>query len=200
MGSAMALREDVLKKRLAYSTVSQVSYILLGLALLDAQGLTGALTHIVFHSVIKNALFMIAGIFIVKTGCTKVSELTAMGRKMPVTVWCWVIVSLGLVGIPPMSGFVSKWQLMTGAMDSGMGVFTYLAPAELIVSALLTAGYLLPLGLRGFFCGGDIKTENLEPDGWMLVPVVLLAGATVWMGIAPGGLVELGSSIVGMVL
>ena len=71
MGSAMALQEDVLKKRLAYSTVSQVSYILLGLALLDAQGLTGALTHIVFHSVIKNALFMIAGIFIVKTGCTK---------------------------------------------------------------------------------------------------------------------------------
>lgn len=200
MGSAMALREDVLKKRLAYSTVSQVSYILLGLALLDAQGLTGALTHIVFHSVIKNALFMIAGIFIVKTGCTRVSELTAMGRKMPVTVWCWVIVSLGLVGIPPMSGFVSKWQLMTGAMDSGMGVFTYLAPAALIVSALLTAGYLLPLGLRGFFCGRDVKTEYLEPDGWMLVPVVLLAGATVWMGIAPGGLVELGSSIVGMVL
>ena len=199
MGSAMALREDGLKKRLAYSTVSQVSYILLGLAILNEQGLTGAVSHIVFHSVIKDALFMIAGIMIVKTGCTKVSELTAMGRKMPATIWCWVIVSLGLVGIPPMSGFVSKWQLMVGSMESGMGVFSYLAPAALIVSALLTAGYLLPLGLRGFFCGSGVKTEDLEPDGLMLTPVILLAGATVWLGIAPGGLLDLGRSIAAMV-
>lgn len=200
MGSAMALREDVLKKRLAYSTVSQVSYILLGVALLNEQGLTGAVTHIIFHSVIKNALFLIAGIMIIKTGCHKVSELTAMGRKMPVTIWCWVIVSLGLVGIPPVSGFVSKWQLMVGSMESGVGVLSYLAPVALIVSALLTAGYLLPLGLRGFFCGSGVKTENLEPDGLMLVPVVLLAGATVWMGIAPGGLLEFGRSLAAMVL
>lgn len=142
---------------------------------------------------------MIAGIMIVKTGCTKVSELTAMGRKMPATIWCWVIVSLGLVGIPPMSGFVSKWQLMVGSMESGMGVFSYLAPAALIVSALLTAGYLLPLGLRGFFCGSGVKTEDLEPDGLMLTPVILLAGATVWLGIAPGGLLDLGRSIATMV-
>lgn len=200
MGSAMALREDVLKKRLAYSTVSQVSYILLGLAILNEQGLTGAVTHIVFHSVIKNALFMIAGILIIKTGCHKVSELTAMGRKMPVTIWCWVIVSLGLVGIPPMSGFVSKWQLMVGSLESGLGALAFVAPVALIVSALLTAGYLLPLGLRGFFCGSGVKNENLEPDGLMLVPVILLAAATVWMGIAPGGLMDLGRSIAALVL
>ena len=141
MGSLLAYKEGLLKKRLAYSSVSQVSYVLFGLSTLHPVGLTGALLHVIAHSLIKDTLFMSAGAIIHKTGKKKVEELSGIGRQMPVVMWCFTLVSVGLVGIPPCLGFVSKWYLAQGAlaMDGVAGFFRYLGPAVLLVSALLAA-------------------------------------------------------------
>lgn len=177
MGSLLAYREKVLKKRLAYSTVSQISYILLGLAVLEPTAITGSVLHVVFHALIKTALFLCAGAFIHETGKERVDELTGIGKKMPVTTWGFTIASLGLIGIPPTGGFVSKWYLATGALAADVGVFRYLIPAVLLASALLTAGYLLPIPMKGFFPGKDFDYQNnikKEASAWMWVPIIIL--------------------------
>lgn len=202
MGSTMAYRENVLKKRLAYSTVSQVSYVLLGLSCLNLEGFTGALSHVVFHSLIKNTLFMVAGAIIFQTGYTKVSQLRGIGKKMPITMWGWILVSLGLIGIPPTSGFVSKWHLGLGSLDTGLGVLGYLGPVCLIISALLTAIYLLQPVISGFFVGKDGYKDitDQEPSAVMWGPVLVLAAASVLYGIFPGTLMNLIQTIASGVL
>ncbi len=203
MGSMLAYREKVLKKRLAYSTVSQASYILFGLALLQPQGFTGAIQHVVFHAIIKSALFMCAGVIIYKTGKTKVSELKGIGKEMPVTIWCYTVASAALIGIPPASGFISKWYLAAGALESGAGVFAWLGPVVLLVSALLTAGYLLPITVGGFLPGTDFNYAGLrkrEPVKMMLIPVLILAVLAVLLGIFPNPLTNCISEIVKTVL
>jgi len=151
MGSMLAFREKVVKKRLAYSTVSQVSYILFGLSVLSPTGMEGALLHVVFHAFIKCALFLTAGIFIYRAGLSEVDQLEGIGKKMPKTLWCFTFASLALVGIPPASGFISKWYLAQGALEANVGVFGWAGPAVLLLSALLTAGYLLSIVTNGFF-------------------------------------------------
>ena len=186
MGSAMAFQEKLLKKRLAYSTVSQVSYILFGLLLMNANALTGSFLHVLCHSIAKDGLFLCAGAIIYRTGRKNVDELTGIGKEMPVTLWCFTLCSLALIGIPPMCGFMSKWYLAIGSLDSGIPVISWLGPAILLISALLTAGYLLPVVIRGFFPGEGFDYGSLtkkEPNGWMLVPLILLAllaAFTVW--------------------
>jgi len=203
MGSMLAYREKVFKKRLAYSTVSQASYILFGLALLQPSGLTGSLLHVVFHAVIKSCLFLSAGAIIYKTGKTEVDDLRGIGKEMPVTIWCYTIAGAALVGIPPLSGFISKWYLATGALESGLGVFSWLGPVVLLVSALLTAGYLLPISIKGFLPGADFNYSELtkkEPKLIMVVPLLILAVLTVLLGIFPGKLTEFISALMGSVL
>lgn len=190
MGSMMAYREKELKKRLAYSSISQISYVLTGVFLLSAQGLVGALLHVVFHAVIKTALFLVAGAIIYYTGHTRVDELRGIGKQMPVTMWSFALVSLGLVGIPPASGFVSKWYLATASLQSATGIITWLAPVVLLVSALLTALYLLPIVIGGFFPGKGYSypVAKLEDSKCVLVPLVVLAAATLILGMFPSGL------------
>lgn len=203
MGSMLAFREKVMKKRLAYSTVSQISYILFGMALLVPEGLTGSLLHVVFHAVIKSALFLCAGAIIYKTGKTSVDELKGIGKEMPVTIWCYTFASAALIGIPPASGFISKWHLAIGALDSGIATFSWLGPVVLLVSALLTAGYLLPITVNGFLPGADIdyeKLEKKEPVKMMVIPIMILAVLTILLGVFPSSLTNFISSIVGMVL
>ena len=184
MGSMMAYREKRLKKRLAYSTVSQVSYILLGLACLNADGALGGLLHSVFHALIKSGLFMIAGAIIFETGATTVDELKGIGKKMPFTILCWTILSLALIGIPPTGGFVSKWFLGTGALSADMGALSYVAPVVLLISALLTAGYLLPISQQGFLPGhGFGKVQKQEPKWQMLLPIMAVTLAALLLGI-----------------
>lgn len=193
MGSMLAYREKVMKKRLAYSTVSQISYILFGLALLNPEAMTGSLLHVVFHACIKSCLFLSAGAVIYKTGRTRVDELTGIGKEMPVTIWCYTFASLALVGIPPASGFISKWYLAGGSLESGIPVFSWLGPVILLVSALLTAGYLLPITIRGFLPGADYDYEGLqkkEPSGVMVVPLLILAGLSVLLGLFPNPLIQ----------
>ena len=186
MGSMLAYREPLLKKRLAYSTVSQVSYVLFGLACMHPVAFGGALLHVVAHSTIKDALFLCAGAIIHQTGKTYVRDLRGIGKQMPITIWCWTIASLGLIGIPPTGGFVSKWQLATGALDAGLGVIGVVGPIVLIISALLTAAYLLPVTIGGFFPGSDYDysaLESREPGRLMTVPMLVLAAGVVLCGV-----------------
>jgi multicomponent Na+:H+ antiporter subunit D len=202
MGSLLAFREPVFKKRLAYSTVSQVSYILFGLSLLSPMGMTGALLHTVFHAFIKCALFLTAGIFIYQTGRTEAADFAGYGRKMPKTLWAYTFASLALIGIPPASGFISKWYLAEGALSADVGVFGYLGPAVLLVSALLTAGYLLPVTLKGFFPGeaiGELEPSVKEPPSAMWIPLMILAVLSMLLGILPNPLITFVSRIVSAV-
>ena len=122
----------------------------------------GALSHFVFHSVVKNCLFLAAGAIIYRTGKTTVKELKGVGKEMPVTMWCFTLVSITLVGIPPTSGFVSKWYLATGSLQSGMGAYTWAGPVILLLSAMLTAGYLLPVSIQAFFPGAEYPGNRIE--------------------------------------
>ncbi len=188
LGSVLAYREPLLKKRLAYSTVSQLSYILFGLAVMDAGSLNGGLLHVLCHGFIKAALFLCVGAVIYMTGKTKVGELKGIGKEMPVLIWCYTIVSLGLIGIPPTGGFISKWYLAVGALNSGISWFYWAGPAILLVSALLTAGYLLPVTIAGFFPGEDYDYGTLkkkEPSLFMTVPVLILTMLCLLMGLFP---------------
>lgn len=188
MGSLLAYRESALKKRLAYSTVSQISYILFGLAIMNETSYTGALSHVLAHGFIKATLFLCAGAIIYRTGKTRVEEMRGIGKEMPLTIWCFTIASLGLIGIPPTGGFVSKWYLAVGSLRSGIPVFDVLGPAVLLVSALLTAGYLLPLTIHGFFPGADYDYDTLqkkEPCKLMTVPILILTILSVLIGLFP---------------
>lgn len=202
MGSMLAYREKVFKKRLAYSTVSQVSYILFGMALLHPMALTGSLLHILFHAVIKSALFMSAGAIIYKCGVERVDEMRGIGKKMPKIMWCYTLCSLALIGIPPASGFISKWYLATGSLATGLSIVSWLGPVVLLVSALLTAGYLLPIAIDGFFPGPDFDYKNLEkkdPTNQMLVPIMILAGLAIFLGVFPNFFVDYMGDLVQLV-
>ena len=193
LGSMLAYREKVMKKRFAYSTVSQASYILFGLSLLQPTAMTGALLHVVFHAVIKSCIFLSAGAIIYKTHKTRVEDLRGIGRQMPVTIWCYTFAAAALIGIPPASGFISKWYLATGALDSGTGIFSWLGPVVLLTSALLTAGYLLPITVQGFLPGADFDDsalEKKEPCLTMLLPLLILAALAVLMGVFPNFLTD----------
>lgn len=194
MGSLLAYREPVLKKRLAYSTVSQLSYILFGFAVMNETSFTGALCHVLAHGFVKAVLFLCAGAMIFQTGKTRVEEMRGIGKEMPLTLWCWTIASLGLIGIPPTGGFVSKWYLALGSLQSGLPVFDVLGPVILLVSALLTAGYLLPPVIQGFFPGADFDYGSLqkrEPCRLMTVPILILTILSVLIGLFPDTVVGL---------
>lgn len=203
MGSTRAFNENVLKKRLAYSTVSQVSYVLFGLSTLHPIGVTGALLHVIFHSTSKDLLFMGAGSIIHQTGITDVTQLRGIGRRMPITIGCFTFASLSLVGIPPFAGFFSKWYLANGALSSGVNGFAWIGPVVLLLSALLTAGYLFPIAVQGFLPGKEYDKapeKNCESGLNMTVPMMVLAALTLLFGILSNGLIEILAQIAGKML
>ena len=189
MGSTLALREDTLKKRLAYSTVSQVSYVIFGLMLFTPSGLQGAIFQAIFHAIAKNALFMATGAIIYKTHLTQVSQMRGVGTVYGISMWCFTFASLSLIGIPPTGGFLSKWMLAQGALDAAEGGLTYGGIAVLMASALLTAGYLLPVVTNAFFPGKEFDRSNVvkQQDTWLMwITLTMLTGAVVLLGMAPG--------------
>ena len=193
MGSTRAFHENVLKKRLAYSTVSQLSYVLFGLSTLHPIGVTGALLHMLFHSAAKSLLFMSAGSVIHQTGKTNVSDLRGAGRQMPITIGCFAAGALSLVGIPPFAGFFSKWYLANGALASEIPVYGWLGPVVLLLSALLTAGYLFPIVVQGFLPGrayDQIPAKKCEAGWPMTVPMMILAVLSLLLGIFSSGLID----------
>ncbi len=184
LGSLMAYQQDIFKKRLAYSTVSQVSYVLFGVFTMNPIALIGALLHIIYHSVIKNCLFMVAGATIFTNHKDKVSQLDGIGRKMPITFACFTIASLGLVGVPPMAGFLSKWYLATGSLSEKIPVINWMGPAILLASALLTAAYLLSISIHAFFPSNkNACADCIEAPRRMLFPMIVLACLVIILGL-----------------
>ena len=185
-GSMLAYKEKHLKKRLAYSSVSQLSYVIFGLMLLSPAGLEGALLQVLFHACAKVGLFLCAGAFIHHAKVNYVDEFRGMGRKMPIVMACFTCFSLSLVGIPPFGGFISKWVLAGAALDQG-SLMAQIGVVILMISALLTAGYLLPIVARGYFPGEDFgSVKKRDAGAAMAIPLVLLAAAAAVFGLIPG--------------
>lgn len=196
MGSMLAYKEKLLKKRLAYSTVSQVSYVIFGLMLLNEAGVTGALLQVVFHALAKNVLFLTAGAFIYKTGKTMVADLYAMGKSMPKTFICFTVAGLSLVGVPMTAGFVSKWYLALGALQTGSGVIGFVGISVIMVSALLTAGYLVSVTAKVFFAKrSDEIQQTFEPNSYMLAPLAVLTAFIIIFGVFPAPVISFVSQI-----
>lgn len=198
-GSMLALREKVLKKRLAYSTVSNVSYVLFGLLCFSAAGFTGAMLQVLFHALAKDVLFLAAGAVIMQAGVTRVDELRGIGKRMPVTMWCFAIAALSLIGIPPTGGFVAKWYLAMAALEGG--ILGLCGIIVIMVSALLTAFYLLPIVSEAFFPGRDfVPGPSCEISPRMRVPLLLFSALIVLMGCLSGWLVNLFSALAGTLM
>ena len=175
LAALMALRQDNLKARLAYSTISQLSYIVLGALLANAGGIMGGAMHMVTHAFGKITLFFCAGAILVSTCKTRVSELAGIGRSMPWTMGAFAIASLAMIGMPPTAVFVSKWYLLTGAVDAGQ----LLAVAVLLLSTLLTAGYLLPVVYTAFFETPEASGNDTHGEA---PPAILLALGVTTLG------------------
>lgn len=202
MGSMLACKEKLLKKRLAWSTVSQASYVVFGIVCLSPMSFEGAFLQVFFHSCAKNALFCCAGAIILKTGVTKVEELGGMGRRMPVVMTCFTIASLSLVGIPPTGGFISKWNLALGAFSSNVGAFAVVGVSVLLISAVLTAWYLLTIVFAAFFPQKDtaeIAVSSAEPKKITLVPLAVFSSALIIFGAFSQPLSEFIRGIVGTI-
>ncbi len=183
-GSAMALKEQHLKRRMAWSTVSNLSYILLGSALMTQAGMTGALTHMLVHGVVKITLFFCVGAIMVRTGAEYVQEVRGFAKLMPKTCAAFVLASCALVGVPPLPGFMSKWNLATAA--SQCGVMGIVGLAALIISAILTACYLFPVAVSMYFRPLNESLHaregaNRDPDWRMILPFGILAAAMIAM-------------------
>ncbi|MBR0173174.1 MAG: proton-conducting membrane transporter [Lachnospiraceae bacterium] len=186
-GSAMALMQQHLKRRLAYSTVSQLSYILFGLALLSPEGYVGGMMHLVGHAIVKITLFLCAGAILYKTHREYVWELRGIGKNMPVTMVVFTIASLALVGIPPLPGFFSKWFLTVAAFGTGSSALAFGGTVILAISALLTAIYLFSICVNAFIPGqgfdASVNRDVRDPNRYMTVPLIVLAVAIVVFGV-----------------
>ena len=194
-GSMLAYKEKVLKKRLAYSTVSQVSYVIFGLMLFNSLGFSGAIMQAVFHAVSKVCLFLCAGAIICKTGKTRVEQMVGIGKVMPTTLVCFAFAGLSLVGIPPFSGFVSKWYLAEGSLTA-YPALGWIGAAVLLVSALLTAGYLLGPVSKAFFYERDPEIPSEVHCGWYItLPLIVLALGVLLFGIFPSGVYQFASGL-----
>lgn len=187
-GCSRALKETHIKRRLAWSTVSNLSYILFGAVLMTPLGLVGALSHMVFHAVMKICSFFCAGAVIYKTGRNYVHELDGFGRKMPKVFVIFTISGFALMGVPGLCGFVSKWNLAKAAVAS-RNPLAYAGVAALLISALLTAIYMMTISVRAFFPGRGFDYEKLQgvedPNWMMILPLVLFVAAMLVFGLHP---------------
>lgn len=180
-GSLRALGETNLKKRLAYSTVSQLSYIVLGVALGSPAALAGAIFHIAAHGFMKITLFFCAGSIYTRTHFTEIGQLAGLGRRMPITMGAFTLGALGLAGMPLFAGFVSKWNLGLGAIHSGHEIFVLI----LVLSAFLNFAYFFPIVYTAFFEGepSELKFDEAGTAVWL--PPALTAVVSLVLGIFP---------------
>ncbi len=185
-GSILALTQVELKRRLAFSTVAQVGYIILGMGLVNIKGLTGTLFYLASHAVIKSTLFLAAGAIIAATGKKNINELAGIGRKMPITMAAFTIGSLGLTGIPLFSGFIGKWNLILGSLESG----NIIPIAVIIVGSVLCAAYLFPIVRVAYFEPAP-EEDWKDPGFTQKIALIMLASAVVILGIIPGPFLEL---------
>ncbi len=183
VANLFAIGEDNLKRMLAYSTINQLSFIILGVALLSPMGITGAMIHIPFHGFMKITLFLCAGAIMVVTGKRNISEMAGIGRIMPVTMMAFTIAAFGMCGIPPISGFITKWYICLGSMQAGVVAFLFVA----VISSLQDVVYYFRVIRTAFFGkpaetnggSGEEKTRNKETEHpvylFMLIPLAITA-------------------------
>ncbi|MDQ7793754.1 MAG: proton-conducting transporter membrane subunit [bacterium] len=202
MGSAVAITQFDLKRRLAYSSIGQMGCILLGMSLMSERALTGDVFHFFADAVAKSCLFLCAGVILKRTGKRDIRQFAGIGHLLPVTMACFTVSALTLVGIPPLNGFVSKWQLSLGAFDAGMPAYAL----ALLASSMLNAAYYLPIVLTAFFDRSVQKEApavgvalnpivkkgaigwqlgSIEASAIMLVPMVLLALSCAVFALSP---------------
>lgn len=177
--SIFALRQDDLKLRLAYSTISQLSYVILGVSLLSRSGIIGGIFHIVSHAFAKITLFLSAGSIYAVTHKKKISELDGIGRTMPFTMLAFSIAAMSMVGLPPFSGFISKWYLAVGSIEAKELAFLFV----ILFSSILNAAYFFPIIYSAYFktaSDNDISMKSIkEAPAAVVVPFFLTAVITI---------------------
>jgi len=200
MASVIALTKDNLKARLAYSTVSQLAYIVLGAVMLSPSSLLAAIIHIANHAFSKITLFFCAGHIYAVTHKTKISEMGGVGKKMPWTMAAFFIASLSMIGVPPVAGFVTKWYLTVGTVEAENPIILIV----LLVSTMLNAAYFLPISYKAFF--GKESPEDADSQHgnghhkvrelpMMTIPLVFTALASVFIGIYPDFFIALAKEV-----
>ncbi|MBX5137740.1 monovalent cation/H+ antiporter subunit D family protein [Rhizobium lentis] len=193
MASVYALTRDDLKARLAYSTVSQLSYIVLGAVLLSPVAMVGGIIHIAAHAFSKITLFFCAGSIYCASGKRNISDMAGIGRRLPWTMGAFFIASLSMIGIPPTAGFVSKWYLAEGAAAAGETAFLVV----LLVSSVLNAAYFLPVSYAAFFQAEKQESRTTVREiPLVTIPLVTTAILSVLMGIFPGYFLTLADGVI----
>lgn len=192
-GCSRALKETHLKRRLAWSTVSNLSYILFGVVLMTPMGLVGAMSHMICHAIMKICAFFCAGAVICKTERQYIHQLDGMGRKMPMVFAAFTVSGLALMGVPGLCGFIGKWNLAEAAVACDTPL-AYVGVAALLISAILTATYMMSITVRAFFPGRDFDYSTLEgikdPSWKMLLPLGLFVIAMVVIGLHPQPVID----------
>ena len=199
IGSLIALSQDNLKRLLAFSTIAQLSYIVLGVGLLSPKGMTGGMLHIAMHAFGKITLFFCAGAIFVATGRKNISEMIGIGRRMPVTMAAFFIAALSITGLPPCGGFWSKWYLLLGSLEAGQGAIVVV----LLLSSLLNAAYFMPIVYKAFFCKAeDALFENKvkEAPAFCVVPLVITAIISIALLFYPQPFLELATMTVNRIV
>ena len=206
MGSVVAYQQKFFARRLAYSSVGQLSYILFGIFSLGPVGLLGAFLHIVYHSLIKSCMYMATGAIMAENSTQKgaapsavqrarslsvVSSFEGLGLQMPFTFGCIAVCSFGLIGIPPVAGFLSRWYLATGSLAEGLKVISWLGPAVMLLSALVISAYLFPVLIHAYFPTKETPVTCGEAGKGMLYPAIFLAIVIVLLGIFAQPLVDI---------
>ncbi|MBF0209832.1 MAG: monovalent cation/H+ antiporter subunit D family protein [Desulfamplus sp.] len=192
VASLIALSQDELKRRLAFSTIGQLSYIVLGVALLSKSGMTGGILHIAMHAFGKITLFFCAGAIFCATGIKYISKMKGIGRRMPITMTAFLIGSLSVIGFPPCGGFISKWHLVLGTIESGSLIFLVV----LLLSSFLNAAYFFPVFYNAFFCSADevlFEDRVEEAPLWCVVPLVITASLSILLFFYPQPFLNLAS-------
>ena len=203
LGSACAITQREIKKMLAYSSISQIGYVIMGFSLLAPLGIVGGLLHIFAHALMKGTLFMCAGAFIYKTGLRELEDLKGIGRRMPLVTMAFSVCAFSMIGLPPFIGFISKWFLALGTLETmkmgnywaGMGLIALLT---LLFSSLLNLVYYGPVVISAWMHEskeerlaaaanpGAKEIDNDDPNWIMLAPILSLAVAVLFFGIFPG--------------
>ncbi len=199
-GSSKAFKQTHFKRRMAYSTVANLSYIIFAATLMTDAGLLASLMHLVFHSVIKICLFFAVGAVLHHANKEYVRELDGIGKKMPVTFACFTLSALSLVGIPPFCGFVSKWFIAEGALSHGSPL-AIVGTVVLMISALLTAMYALSVCIKAYFPSvqSSVSIENASEAGTLMkIPMALCAFSCVLLGVFSEGFIEIIAKAVGI--
>ncbi len=189
--SIVAIFQENVKRMLAYSSVAQIGYITLGIALANQTGLTGGIVHLFNHAMMKGALFLVLGAVAFRLGTVKIEELAGLGRRMPVTMGAFVVAGLSIIGTPGTAGFISKWYLAVGALEQGMWWLVFL----LVASSLLSVVYIGRVVEVVWFRPLSEKAEGArEMPLDMLVPTLILVAATVYFGIDTSLTADIASS------